>query len=248
MKIIGHRGARGEAPENTLGGFLFALRRGVRHFELDIQLAADGVPVVIHDRFTNRTTQHRRVVALTSSNRLGSMNAATPGAWHEVERVPSFYEVLPLLEQSTSVQLELKPDLPIRQVVLIRALREALNGCDEKRYTITSFDPATLLLARTMMPDYRRGFICERRFIDNVALARRLRCKLIVFSYPILSRRTVLEAKAANLEVSCFTTNDTAQIRRLASWGVDSVITDFPVRHLYLGKDDPPAVRVAAPN
>jgi glycerophosphoryl diester phosphodiesterase len=235
MKIIGHRGARGEAPENTLGGFLFALNRGVRHFELDVQLASDGVPVVIHDRFTTRTTRQLRSVALTSSTKLGSMNAAPPGAWPGVERVPTLYEVLPLLERSDSVQLELKVDIPLRQVMLVRAIRELLKGYDRQRYSLTSFDPATLLLARTMMPDYRRGLVCERRFVDNVALARRLKCKLIVFDYPILSRRTVLDARAAGLEVSCFTTNDAAQIRRLASWGVDSVITDYPVHHLYLG-------------
>lgn len=235
MKIIGHRGARGEAPENTLGGFLFALNRGIRHFELDLQLASDGVPVVIHDRLTSRTTRQLRSVALTSSVKLGGMNAAPPDVWPEIERVPTLYEALPLLERCDSVQLELKADIPPRQVILIRVIRELLKNYDRQRYTLTSFDPATLLLARTMMPDYRRGLICERRFIDNIALARRLKCKLIVFDYPLLSRRKVLDARAASLEVSCFTTNDATQIRRLASWDVDSVITDYPVRFRYLG-------------
>ena len=236
MHIIGHRGARGEAPENTLGGFLYALNRGVRHFELDIQLAADGVPVVIHDRSTTRTTQQRRAVALTSSKALATMNAASPATWPTVEPVPSLLEVLPLLDQSDTVQLELKRDLPIRQVLLLRALRELLRERDTARYTITSFDTTTLLLARAMLPELPRGYICERRLIDNVAMAKRLKCKLIVFAYQILTREVIKEAKLANLNVSCFTTNDTSQIRRLASWGVNSVITDYPVRYLYLGK------------
>lgn len=235
MKIIGHRGARGEAPENTLGGFLYALNRGVRHFELDIQLAADGVPVVIHDRSTTRTTHQRRAVALTSSKTLAGMNAADPNIWPAVERVPTLLEVLPLLDQSDSVQLEIKRDLPVRQVILLRAMRELLGERDTHRYTLTSFDTTTLMLARAMLPTFRRGFICERRLIDNVAIAKRLKCRLIVFAYPILTRQVIREAKLANLEVSCFTTNDTAQIRRLASWGVDSVITDYPVRFLYMG-------------
>ena len=56
MIVIGHRGARGEAPENTLVSFLHAREAGVRHFELDVRLSFDDRPVVIHDDTLLRTT------------------------------------------------------------------------------------------------------------------------------------------------------------------------------------------------
>src|SRR5689334_18281508 len=53
---IGHRGASGEAPENTLASFELAWQQGADGIELDIQLSSDGVPVVIHDPDLRRTT------------------------------------------------------------------------------------------------------------------------------------------------------------------------------------------------
>ena len=57
--IIGHRGASAEAPENTLVAFLLAQAQGADGIEFDVQLSADGCPVVIHDGNLARTTNGR---------------------------------------------------------------------------------------------------------------------------------------------------------------------------------------------
>lgn len=59
MIIVGHRGARKEAPENTVAGFVHAVRNGCRYFELDIQLSKDHELVVFHDTSLKRTTGQR---------------------------------------------------------------------------------------------------------------------------------------------------------------------------------------------
>jgi glycerophosphoryl diester phosphodiesterase len=56
MLIIGHRGASGTAPENTLASFEKAIRMGVKMIELDVHRCASGELVVIHDEKINRTT------------------------------------------------------------------------------------------------------------------------------------------------------------------------------------------------
>ncbi len=53
IEIIGHRGARGLFPENTLEGFRHCLALGLRAFELDVGMTADGVVVVSHDLALN---------------------------------------------------------------------------------------------------------------------------------------------------------------------------------------------------
>ena len=54
--IIGHRGAAGVAPENTLASFARALADGAHILETDIQATADGVPILLHDADVARTT------------------------------------------------------------------------------------------------------------------------------------------------------------------------------------------------
>lgn len=234
MHIIGHRGARGEAPENTLGGFLFALNRGVTRFELDLQLAADGVPVVIHDILTRRTTRSLRAVAFSNSTTLANLNAASGQEWPQTERVPTLKELLPVLDRCDAVQLEIKRDLPNRHVRMLRSLKEILKNSDPQRYTITSSDVTALLLASQILPEFHRGVVCQYQFVDNVTLAERMGCSLMVIDHHLVTRRLVIEARAARRQVSCYTVNQLSEIQRLKSWGVHSVITDFPVRFLYL--------------
>lgn len=235
MRIVGHRGARAEAPENTRGGFRFALDRGIRHFELDLRLSADGIPMVIHDASTARTCSVPLLVEQTTAAALGELNAAaTHPNWEGHEPVPTLASVLPLLERSDSVQLEIKSDRPERLSELLKATRQLLEQTARQRYTLTSFDKKALSLARGLMPGFRRGLVCERRFVDNIAHALRLDCELLVYHYRILSNDRINQAQRAGLEVSCYTVNDAGHIERLSKWGIDSVITDRPAYYLHL--------------
>jgi glycerophosphoryl diester phosphodiesterase len=55
MYIVGHRGARGEAPENTIAGFRHAIVRGVRYLEFELRLSSDNEIVIVHDETVDRT-------------------------------------------------------------------------------------------------------------------------------------------------------------------------------------------------
>ena len=104
MHVYGHRGAAGEAPENTLGGFRHALEHGVHHFELDIRLSADGVPLVIHDPDTLRTTGIDRAVRTSCFNELASLDAAATFPWRSREPLPTLRTLLPVLHTSHNVR------------------------------------------------------------------------------------------------------------------------------------------------
>jgi glycerophosphoryl diester phosphodiesterase len=235
VRIVGHRGARDEAPENTIGGFHYALERGIRHFELDLRLSADGVPMVIHDATTARTCSvSLRVDQCTAAQLEGLDAAATQPTWTDFEPIPTLASLLPLLLQCDSVQLEIKSDRPARLSKLIKALRPLLANHHKPQFTLTSFDKKALALARSLVPAFRRGLVCERRFADNIGHALRLDCALLVYHYRLLSAERIEKSKKAGLEVSTYTVNDSNRILRLREWGIDSIITDRPAYYLHL--------------
>ena len=86
--LVGHRGARGEAPENTLASFQVAVEAGVTEMELDVRLSSDGQLIVLHDSDVTRTTGVRGNVR-QYTQQLGVMDARrnTPG-WHSPTGIP----------------------------------------------------------------------------------------------------------------------------------------------------------------
>ncbi|RIK22153.1 MAG: glycerophosphodiester phosphodiesterase, partial [Anaerolineae bacterium] len=89
--IIGHRGASADAPENTLAAFALALEQNADGIELDVQLSADGVPVIIHDDDVDRTTDGAgRVHDLT----LAELRALTIAGEHAIPTLDELFEML----------------------------------------------------------------------------------------------------------------------------------------------------------
>ena len=105
--IIAHRGASALAPENTLAAFARALKDDADGLELDVHLARDGVPVVIHDSNLGRTGPSMRNVAEVTSKQLSQVdvgswfNQAKPALAREeysFQHVPTFAEVIQLVK------------------------------------------------------------------------------------------------------------------------------------------------------
>lgn len=231
MIIIGHRGARGEAPENTLPSFLHAIAAGVRHFELDVRLSWDERPVVIHDATTDRTTGESGNVAELPATQLAAMDARhnTPG-WPRPAGVPTLEEVLVAGSVTESWQLEIKRDEPARIRVLVRRMAELLAQLRmERRVTLTSLDVDVLRIARKEAPDLARGYVAESADPDPVKTARKLDCTLLVSNWKITDDALLAKATAAGLPVSVWTVNDLVVAERLFNMdGIASLITDFP--------------------
>ena len=76
MIIIGHRGARNEAPENTLAGFEHLRKLNIHHVELDVRLSKDKKLMVLHDETVNRTTDKKGKIEQLTAADLGQCHAA----------------------------------------------------------------------------------------------------------------------------------------------------------------------------
>ena len=109
-RVMGHRGAAGRAPENTLAGLRTAAALGMTWAEFDVMLTGDGVPVLFHDDNLKRTTGRDALMAETSFADLAGLDA---GGWF----APEFAgEPLPSLEAALALalQLGLTPNVEIK--------------------------------------------------------------------------------------------------------------------------------------
>src|ERR687893_1121378 len=127
MLIYAHRGASVNQPENTLRAFRHALAIGVDGIELDVHATADGIPVVIHDRDVERTTDGTGYVDETPLARLETFDAG------DGERVPTLAEVLALVGDAAHLDVEIKG------IGVERAVLDVLANYPDVRWAISSF-------------------------------------------------------------------------------------------------------------
>jgi glycerophosphoryl diester phosphodiesterase len=230
MILYGHRGARGEAPENTLTGFTYARRLGVEAFEFDVHLAADGELVVIHDPTVDRTTNGTGPVAAFTAAELARLDARSVfPAWPEPAGVPRLTEVLAVVGDARWLEIEIKTDTPERlERVADRLLAQIAAAGIGERTTVSSFDPVALEIVRRLAPEQRRGFIAEYAGAADLETAIRLGCAQADVPLKTGSAEIVAAAHARGLTVTGWQGNTPEDVRALLAWDVDHISSDYP--------------------
>jgi glycerophosphoryl diester phosphodiesterase len=241
--IIGHRGARASAPENTLAGIAEAARQGARWVEFDVKLTRDRVPILMHDDTLAATTGVERKVAETDLADLAGLDALpmflrrypTAGrsfvARHGASpvRIATLEQALRLaLELGLGVNIELKP-CPGRAVetasIALGIARLIWPGFRPPPL-VSSFSIASLAAARRVAPDWPRGLLLARIGCDWRARAEQLAAATINVNAVQLTARRVEALRTARRPVLAWTVNSPARARLLLRWGVSSIFTD----------------------
>lgn len=227
--IYGHRGAKGEAPENTLTSFQQCLQHGVRRCELDLHLSRDGELMVIHDPTLKRTTQRGGKVNEHLAQDLVTYDARHGGpGWAQPCPIPTLET---LFEQCDfdHWQLEVKSASRTRAANTVLAIRELVqrHGLLDK-VTITSSSREVLRAALELTPDISRGLVAEYAWLDPLKVAQGYGCEILALNWTLCTPERLIKAQRQGLHVSVWTVNEPALMRRLADFGVDSLITDFP--------------------
>jgi glycerophosphoryl diester phosphodiesterase len=232
--LFGHRGARGEAPENTLPGFAYAYAAGVRAFELDVRLTADERLAVIHDATVDRTTNAAGAVSSFTAAALAQLDArADFPRWPEPCGVPLLDDVLDEYAGKVRFAIEIKSDTPDRleRVATLTAAAIARYQVDEW-VAVTSFDPTALDLMRRAAPHMPRVYIGA--YDTPVFLETALALGCIQADIPLKrsSIEMVRAAQAAGLRVVGWLGNAPADLAALLEWGVEGITTDQPTMAL----------------
>ncbi len=224
-----HRGASGHSPENTLLAFRYAFQLGADAIECDVQLSAEGAPVIIHDATVDRTTNGTGVVAQLSLAALRQLDAGAG------ERIPELHEVLELCRsEGKLVNLEIKADTEEEADKTARVVAEALeSGGYLDLALVSSFWLRILTTLKNAHPQIRTGTLhsgLRWRLLNIITAARATGADAIHPHVALTSRALVQAAHAVGLQVNPWTVDAPKDIKRLISWGVDGIMTNHPDR------------------
>lgn len=241
--VFAHRGGAGLAPENTMAAFENGVALGSDGIECDVHLSRDGVPVVIHDKTLDRTTDSSGPVSHRTAEELARVDAgyrftAPDGSFPFRGRgigVPSLERVLRSCA-GTRVIIEMKQgDAALARAVLDVIRRTAAAD----RVCVGSFYRAGLDLIRAEEPavatsasENEARWTLYRAWSRWPFTATRLYCAFQVPEHAgrmrVVSPAFVAQAHRDDARVDVWVVDGADDITRLLSWGVDGVITDRP--------------------
>lgn len=248
--MVAHRGASAGAPENTLAAFGLARGHGADGIEFDVRLAADGVPVVVHDETLLRTAALDRAVNSLTSAELARLDA---GSWFNRrfpararpefagEGVPTLATVLDLFGPRFRVlHVELKcPAGGCR--ALVEAAVSVLRSREEvaRRAVVKSFDLKAVGEVKLLAPRLRTAALFGRNLTrppiaTRQMLALALDCGADVLGphRSLVTRRRVEAARDAGLPVIVWTVDHPAWAGRAREWGLRALVTNRPAQLL----------------
>ncbi|MEP3246541.1 MAG: glycerophosphoryl diester phosphodiesterase [Sneathiella sp.] len=236
-RIIGHRGAKGLAPENTLSSFRKAAEVGAKSIEIDVTVTQDNGTVIHHDTNLDRCSNGSGPVLLQD---LADIEKLDAGSWFGDdwcgEKIPTLTEALQATKAlGMSLNLEVKPvegwQVPTAEIVG-RQLQEELSR--DLPLLISSFNEEALTITGQYVPDIPLGYLTdaippdwEKRLTDTGSAS--LHCY-----YPFVTEEAVKAVQAAGFKFLAYTVNDLEIAERFLNWGVDAIITDYPDKLLPL--------------
>lgn len=223
--VIGHRGARGHAPENTLLSIDTAIRLGAHWVEVDVQ-HHDGELWLMHDLTLDRTTSGKGLLSAQPANVLRTLDAG------HGEAVPTLPEALDLIEQRVGVNIELKSWDGCAAAVAA-CLRDYLaDGWPAERFMVSSFHLPELWEFKQLLPDVPLGVLYCGVPLDWAGVAAELGAAALNISAEFVDTRLIADAHARGLSLNVYTVNEVDELRLMRGLGVDGVFTDFPDRAL----------------
>ena len=219
--IIAHRGASADAPENTISAFALAAEQSADGIELDVQLSADGVPVIIHDSHVDRTTNGQGAVSKLSLEQLQSLDA---GDGRPVPTLDQLFEIFgPTLLYNIELKSGFWPDSN-----LAAAVAERIEGHHlEDRVLVSSFNLFTVQQARRYLGTRTPVALIRMNGISAVG-HNFLASQADHPYYRLVDEDYMTWAARRNLRVNVWTVDDVAEAQRLARLGVQGIITNKP--------------------
>ncbi len=240
MIKIGHRGACGHEPENTLISFEKAVALGVDWIEFDVQLSKDGHPVVIHDIRVNRTTNGNGRVKKLTLDQIKSLRTKK-----KEQPIPTLEEVLRTLHGKAVCNIELKWGVPIQTVYKVLKKLKIKD-----HIIISSGNIKTLKESKKLMPKVKTALVF-RTFDQKLSIfmfiifciifyplitptallgVRVARPDYLHIHDRLISRRMIRSCRKRNIKINAWTVNKKGRMKKLQKLGVDGIFTNYPDR------------------
>ncbi len=252
FRIIGHKGASGYAPENTLAAMELALDMGVDMIEIDVHLTKDGEVVVFHDEEVSRTTNGTGKIHEMTLEEVKQLDA---GSWFGPEfageKVPTLREVINLVHGRADILIDIKSKghefydgFAEKIVDIIDEKEDNKEWCIVQSYEQEYLEHAyardsTIQMKKIMMGEDESlllsFYVNAKSFMTN-------RNKHHFFEtinphYSTLSQRRVFRLHARGYSVHTYVVNDRENMIKMLNMAVDGIITDYPDRLVKLREE-----------
>jgi glycerophosphoryl diester phosphodiesterase len=214
--IYGHRGSPATNAENTLPSFEEAIRAGVHGLEFDVRESANGIPMILHDRGLDRTTNGHGHIDEMSFEMIRNAVAGN-GA-----QIPTLDEVLDLAGGLVHLDIEVK------QAGIEKTILESLARFPKARYILSSFDPDILLAFRSLSSTVDLAPISTFASREVVEFAQQLGSRFIALMADAYNEQSASWFEDADLKVIVWTVNDMEEALRVKCLGAYGLCTDRP--------------------
>lgn len=227
MLVIGHRGASGDAPENTMKAFALAKTQGADGIELDVYRTSDGHIVVTHDETTKRFTGVDLKVRKSTLARLKELN------FGEGERIPTLKEVLDAFgREFAMINIEIKSTGFLSDGVeegVIECLR-ATNT--QSKVLVSSFNPMHLVRMKARAPGIARGFLMadDNWYVPPQVFAPLVGASFLNCDFRLLTPELRAWASSKGVKICLWTVNREEDMSHCLKQPVEAVITNYPAR------------------
>jgi len=221
---IGHRGAKGYQPENTLVSFQKALDLNVDGVEFDVHVCKSGELIVIHDFTVDRTTNGTGAVAELTLSELKALRI------NDNSQIPTLEEVTPLFNKNHLINIELKGlDTAKKVCDFIEKLIQQGAFC-YSNFIVSSFDKAELKTVADYQPQIPIGILKHENLAEALEWAEQFSAVAIIPHFSLLTKENVALMRQKGYSIYTWTVNEPADIVRVKALSVDAIITDFPDR------------------
>lgn len=222
---IGHRGAKGYAPENTLLAFKKAIGLGIDMIEVDVRKCKSGELIAFHDPTLGRMTDGRGRISQKTLEQLKKSKIIGEGQ----EKIPTLREVLDLVNRKTCICIDIKS----RGVagLLAKLIKEYLTrGWRPENFLACSRIVGELKNFKKLCPNIRIGLLFSAFPFGKIRLAKKINAYSL---HPIRffsSEKIIERAHEEGLKVFSWTINNPEKIEKMKKMGVDGIISNFPDR------------------
>lgn len=234
--IVAHRGASGEAPENTIPAFALAWKQGADAIEGDFHLTKDKQVVCIHDGNTKKVAGKNLVVKDSSLAELRKLDVgAKKGAEFKGTQIPTIGEVFETIPEGKKIYIEIKCGLEIVLPLLRDLEKSKLNN---EQVVFICFNANVIRAIKRKVPEFKAYWLCSIKknragFVTpslETALAtlRQIKADGMSSSKDGIGDRFIEGVQRAGFEHHVWTVNDANTARWFADHGTLSVTTDFP--------------------
>ena len=218
MKIIGHCGARGLAPENTLVGLEKGLKHQVDELEFDLRVTKDQIVILNHNSFITSPNGKQYKINRYSFKELRSYKPD----------LATFSEVLDSVGNKVPLYIEVKPKEPIEPIVKI--IQEYMKKGKLTNFYLASKSQKTLLGLNKKLPKVPKIVIEPWSGVRAHIRARQLNAKILSMNQLWLWSGFIISVKRGGYSLYAYTLNDPIKAAKWQKYGLSGVITDYPDR------------------